>query len=116
MAYSSIKGKRDQGGKRCVAGGPNLVSCANNHRMEGISMHLFPREETDAQRRKKWINFVRKHRPGFQATPTSCLCSEHFEDSCYDMNLAVAKSLNMKRRLKQDAVPTIDVAGIAPSG
>ena len=116
MAYSSIKGKRDQGGKRCVAGGPNLVSCANNHRMEGISMHLFPRKETDAQRRKKWINFVRKHRPGFQATPTWYLCSEHFEDSCYDMNLAVAKSLNMKRRLKQDAVPTIDVAGIAPSG
>ena len=28
------------------------------------------------------------------------------------MNLALANSLNMKRRLKEDAVPTIDVAGI----
>ena len=28
------------------------------------------------------------------------------------MNLALAKALNMKRRLKEDAVPTIDVAGI----
>ena len=101
MAYSTIKEKCNRGGKRCVAGGPNLVSCANNHRMEGISMHLFPNEEKDQQRRKKWINFGGKHRPGLQATPTSCLCSAHFEDSCYDVNLALAKSLNMKRRLKK---------------
>ena len=58
MAYSTIKEKRNCGGKLCVAGGPNLVSCANNHRMEGISMHLFPNEETDQQRQKKCINFL----------------------------------------------------------
>ena len=112
MAYSTSSGKRYRGGKRCVAGGPNLVSCANNQQTDGISMHLFPNEETDQQRRKKWVNFVHKHRPSFHATASSCLCSAHFTDSCYDVNLALANSLNMKRRLKEDAVPTIDVAGI----
>ena len=77
-------------------------------------MHLFPNKETDAQRRNKWVKFIHKHRPGFHATATSCLCSAHLEDSCYDMNLELAKSLNIKRRLKEDAVPTIDVAGIIP--
>ena len=114
MAYRTINEKRYCGGKRCVAGGPNLVSCANNQHTEGISMHLFPNEETDQKRQKKWVNFVHKQRPGFHATATSCLRSAHFEDSCFDVNLTLAKSLNMKRRLKGDAVPTIDVAGIVP--
>ena len=52
MAYRTINEKRYRGGKRCVAGGPNLVSCANNQHTEGISMHLFPNEETDEKRRK----------------------------------------------------------------
>ena len=58
------------------------------------------------------VKFVRKHRPGFRATATSCLCSAPFEDLCYDMNLELAKTLNIKRRLKEDAIPTVDVAGI----
>ena len=114
MAYCANSVKRARGGKRCAAGGPNLVSCANTWYTEGISMHMFPKEETDSLRRKKWINFVRKHRPYFTPTSNSCLCSAHFESSCYDVNLSLAKSLNMKRRLKRDALPTIDVAGIVP--
>jgi hypothetical protein len=103
MAYTINSGKRYRGGKRCVAGGPNLVR---------LSMHLFPKQETDHQRRRKWVHFVHKHRPGFRDTVSSCLCSAHVEDSCFDMNLALAKTLNMKRRLKGDAIPTIYVAGI----
>jgi hypothetical protein len=49
MAYSTSNGKRYRGGKRCVAGGPNLVSYANNQQNDGKSMHLFPNEETDQQ-------------------------------------------------------------------
>jgi hypothetical protein len=56
---------------------------------EGVSMHLFPNEETDAQRRNKCVKFVCKHNPGFDTTATLCL---HFEDSCYDLNLELAKS------------------------
>ena len=42
------------------------------------------------------------------------ICSAHSDDSCYDVNLDLANALNMKRRLTEDAVPTIDVAGIVP--
>ena len=112
MAYRTDSAKRVRGGKRCVAAGPNLVSCGNNQRTEGISMYLFPNAETDAQRRKKWENFVRKHRPGFSATTASCLCSAHFDDSCFDVNRTLAKELNMRQKLKKDAVPSIDVAGV----
>ena len=70
MAYRINSDKLPRGGRRCVAGGPNLVSCANSQHTEGISMHLFPKEETDPQRRRKWVNFVHKHRPSFQATKT----------------------------------------------
>ena len=56
-------------------------------------------------------NFVRKHRPSFNASRTSILCSAHFEDSCYTMDVTLAKTLGIKRILKEDAIPTVDVAG-----
>ena len=96
MAYRTNSDKLPREGRRCVAGGPNLVSCTNSQHTEGISMHLFPKEETDRQRQRKWVNFVHKHRPSFQATKTSVLCSAHFEDSCFNMNLMLAKSINIK--------------------
>ena len=75
MVYRTNSDKLPRGGRRCVAGSPNLVSCANSQHTEGISMHLFPKEETDPQRRRKWVNFVHKHRPSFQATKTSTMFS-----------------------------------------
>ncbi len=42
MAYTTDCAKCVHGGKRCVAGGPNLVSCGNNQHTEDISMYLFP--------------------------------------------------------------------------
>ena len=36
---------------------------------------------------------------------TSSLCLAHFGDSCYNMNLAMAKSLRMRRELNDDAAP-----------
>ena len=50
MAYRTNSAKRVRGRKRCVVGGPNLVSCGNNQRTEGIAVYLFPNAETDAQR------------------------------------------------------------------
>ena len=111
MAYRTDSVKRPRGGRSCVAGGPNLVSCTNTQHIEVISFHRFPNEEKDPQRRGKWINFVRKHRPKFKPSAISSLCLAHFDDSCYNMNLATAKSLGMRRVLHEDAVPTVDVAG-----
>ena len=45
MAYRINSDKLPRGGRRYVAGGPNLVSCSNSQHTEGISMHLFPKEE-----------------------------------------------------------------------
>ena len=50
MAYISNRCKARRGGKRCVSGGPNLVTCFNDNKIEGIFMHLFAKEETDVQR------------------------------------------------------------------
>ena len=47
MAYRINSDKLPREGRRCSAGGPNLVSCANSQHTEGISMHLFPKDETD---------------------------------------------------------------------
>ena len=61
------------------------------------------------------VQFVRRHRHDFK-DPTSeytSLCSAHFEESCYQKNLAVlssmeAQGLKMNWCLKKDAVPTRD--------
>ena len=50
MAYRTNSDKLPCGGRHCIAGGPNLVGCTNSQHTEGISMDLFPKEETDAQR------------------------------------------------------------------
>ena len=78
-------------------------------------MHLFPKEETDPQRRRKWANFVHKHRPSFQATKTSSEQTSvlHVRPTLKfgpQMNLILAKSVNIKRFFKDDGVSTIDVA------
>ncbi len=69
MVYIFNRGKASRGGKHCVAGSPKLSSCANDSKTEGISMHQFPNEETDAQRRNKWVKFV--HKPRVFVQPTS---------------------------------------------
>ena len=49
------KPKKKSLGKYCVAGGPGNVSCTNNSRTEGISMHMFPHDDAT---REKWVRFV----------------------------------------------------------
>ena len=68
-------------GKYCVAGGPRNVSCKNNSCVEGIFMHGFPKSEGNL--RETWIKFVQKHRPNWQPSPYSALCSAHFEPRFY---------------------------------
>ena len=51
---------------------------------------------------------MRRHRPKFVPQQYSVLCSMHFADSAFTVNAEVAKSLNMRRLLCPDAVPTVD--------
>lgn len=118
MDGSSSKSKR--GGKYCVAGGPNGTSCKNGTYTEGISLHLFPQvkntgteaDKEKARTRALWVKFVRRHRHDFEVTATSVLCSVHFDQSCYNKNVEIADMVGFKKRLKPQAIPTIDVAGV----
>ena len=108
MASKSLK---PRGGQSCCAGGPNGISCTNTQFTVGISIHRFPK---NIKVRKQWIDFVQRHRSGWEPTNTSVLCSVHFEDSCFTTNRQIASSLGIKCILTRDAVPTIDVAVSQP--
>ena len=108
--------KRRRGGRYCVAGGPNGVTCNNSQFTEGISMHAFPSGENQEREcvRRQWTLFVKRHRPDFQPSSSSHLCSAHFEQSAFTTNLDISVGIGMRRKLKPGAVPTIDVAGVVP--
>ncbi len=98
------------GGKRCVAGGPNGVSCGNSQHTKGISIHHFPHKVKDWERHLLWVRFVRRHRPNWNPSDQTVLCGIHFDDASYTMRRDIALSLGIKVYLKPDAVPSIDVA------
>ena len=85
------------------------MSCTNNSKTEGISMHIFPRDDAV---REKWVRFVQRHRAKWQPSKTSALCSVHFDVSDFehriDLNLGEVSEFHSKRRLKKDAVPSKD--------
>ena len=104
--------RKKRGGRYCVAGGPNNVSCTNTSYMDHISMHVFPKDEV---LRKKWTCFVQEHRANFVAKPLSALCSAHFEPSCFERNVNIhlgdsVPSKSLKRFLKKGSIPTVDCA------
>ena len=100
--------KRVKSRKYCVCGGPGLASCTNTYEVEGISLHKFPQDE---EQRKKWVNFVRRHRAGFTPSSSSVICSAHFESSCFSTRhqIDIPSELKPKARyLVPGAIPTRD--------
>ena len=75
---SSVPKKTD-GGKRCVAGGPNGESCGNSQRTPGGFFHHFPDREKEAQRYMQWIRFVQRYRSNWIPGNQAILCGIHFE-------------------------------------
>ena len=113
-----------RGGKFCVAGGPGQISCTNNSYTPGISMHVFPKND---KVRATWTKFVWTHRPEFQPTGSSTLCSVHFHESCFTrLRLSAVQADTSesedsgstkpreKRILERGSVPTIHAANKAP--
>ena len=74
------------------------MSCTNNSKTEGISLHMFPRDDAI---REKWIRFVQRHRAKWQPSKTSVLCSVHFDSSSFeqraDLNLGETSSFRSRR-------------------
>ena len=70
-----------KGGKNyCSAGGSGGINCDNKTGTPNITMHYFP---SDEKLRAKWTRFVRSHRKNFVPKKSSCLCSAHFDESCF---------------------------------
>ena len=109
---STSKSCERLGGQYCVAGLPNGVSCQNGQYTEGKSIHEFPNKAKEKSRHQSWLSFVRKHRPNWNSTNSSILCSDHFEESCFARNHANAMEPRMKIRLKADVIPTIDLSSV----
>ena len=60
---------------------------------------------------KQWTQFVQKHRRDWQPSPYSCLCSAHFEPSCFTQRLDLGIESKTKHLLdRSSAVPTINTA------
>ena len=97
------------GGRFCVAGAPNNVSCKTTSYTPGIKMHQFP---SDPKVRAEWLKFVQQNRVDFgePVNKHAALCSAHFEPSCYSMAFGLSlegmeKSKRDKRLLK-GSIPT----------
>ena len=85
------------GGRSCVAGGPGEVSCTNSQFTEGTSIHKFPDSDLEAERHKRWVQFVTRHCPELKASKTSVLSSAHFEEECFNYRRDVADQLGIRR-------------------
>ncbi|XP_022797740.1 THAP domain-containing protein 5-like [Stylophora pistillata] len=82
----------------CVPGCTNYSAKTTN-----VSFHKIP---PDKQRRKAWLERIR--RLNMPLLQYSYVCSDHFSASCFQSNLqAKITGQRYKRRLKEDAVPSI---------
>ncbi|PAA56261.1 hypothetical protein BOX15_Mlig025972g2 [Macrostomum lignano] len=91
------KRKGNYGSFCCAAG------CSNNSAMSlaRVSFHTFPK---DKEIRKKWLIALR--RKDFEPSPSTQVCSMHFEESCFKEQFAGFLP-SVKRRLYPNAVPSI---------
>ena len=80
-----------------------VPGCTNGWRKtkgQGISYHRLPQGEI----RKVWLQRIRRENP--RDARSSFVCSVHFTTGCFVEEI-VQRTLNPKRRLKSDAVPTV---------
>ena len=72
---------------RCVVGGCSSVPGG------GVSLHKFPKDE---RQRRIWIRFVDNTRADFVCTKYSAICSDHFEDDCFDKSYELKETFGLK--------------------
>ena len=93
MANSELK----YGGRYCMTGEPNRVSCKNTGYTSSISMHHFLKDEGLW---RLWTQFVMRHHTKFAPSQYSALCSNHFAHTSFECKLlfgaeAVRKPSNL---------------------
>ena len=98
-----------RGGKYCVAGGRDNVSCTCTSYSPGISMHRFPSDKVLCQ---KWTLLVRKHWRNFKPSKHSALCSALFEPTRFTQVVSVVSS---NCAIRRGSIPTWDaVVSLSP--
>ena len=94
------KKKRDPG-KRCVG-----MFC-NNTNAQNVSLHQFLKNDRLWQ---EWIQFVLTKRDDNWQPGSGHICSNHFSPECYHGMGAKLAGFASRLKLKDDAVPTIQVS------
>ena len=95
----------------CCANGCSNSNWRENKK-EGITFHKFPRD--------MFVVWAKKlHREGWTPKKHSVLCSEHFEDNCFEEDtfhkyIGRGQDGNPIRRLKVGAVPTLHLQPYEP--
>ena len=93
-------------GKRCVAGGPNGISCGNSEYSSNISVHKFQNRIKDCKLHMQWVHFVHRHRRNWSPMSANVvLCSIHFDDCNFTVKRDIAAALGIKLTPKPDAIP-----------
>ena len=95
-AASSIR----EGEKRCVARGPNGISCGNSQHTPGMSIHHFPDINNDHNGYRQGVQFIRRHWPNWTLeSKQSILCRVPFNDS----NFTPRRYLAVTRKVRGDS-------------
>ena len=81
-----------------------VFGCNNRPKKEkGISLHTIPFDGTDdadkLKRRKKWVDFVKLKRAGWEPTKHSAVCSKHFLDEDYYVMFSDLAKNDFQRRM-----------------
>ena len=82
-----------------------LFQCSNTP-SDRVSLFKFP---SDATLRRQWEKQVQRTRAEWKATDHSYLCSDHFNEDCFEVDSALASQFGIKKRkrLRPGVVPTI---------
>ncbi len=87
------------------------VSSCRKKQFKGSGIHFFS-FPSDPHQKRLWIELI--NRKNFEPTVHSRVCSLHFEDSCFETDPAVLKSIEWKLerpKIKPFAVPSIGLTG-----
>ncbi|XP_064605163.1 uncharacterized protein LOC135470263 isoform X2 [Liolophura sinensis] len=107
IGCSNVQGKAGKNRNKTTSGEPLPEN-------EKLSFHRFPFTKPDLL--KQWLQNVGRKWRSDHASSSMCLCSVHFLKDCFEFDtfghlmLTEKERLKRKRRLKEDAVPTLFAA------
>ena len=85
---------------------PNHCVAANcsNKASNAVSVHLWPSNKAQAD---AWRRFVSTKRSHWRPSPSSYLCSAHFDEDCFVNKMRFSMGHSKRLMLRPGAVPTI---------